>query len=194
MNSSDERTPGDIAPELLAAIAYHEAGHAVAYVLAYRNVHLPPLNPPPSVKHVSIVRQEDGKFGGLCFGSNVYRPEYAANLPQWPWQHAMEWQIMMNMAGGVAEAIHRGERRQRHVMWFALFDCGTESDLENAEKVLADLRELTGSRYDLQRFVVQTLKLLLEHWPAVDALALRLIEARRVEGDELLRIVTEAGQ
>jgi hypothetical protein len=73
----------DLAPEVLAAIAYHEADHAVANVLAYREAHLPPSRPPPSVKYAAIVPEPDGRFSGICFGSNVYRPEYMISRPNW---------------------------------------------------------------------------------------------------------------
>lgn len=178
----------DIAPEVLAAIAHHEAGHAVANVLAYREAHLPP-SLRPSVKYASILREDDGKASGICFGSSVYRPEYASSLPNWRWQDAMEWQIVIDLAGGVAEAIHRGEYRQREMFWFVLLNCGTEQDLENAEAVCADLQALTGRRYGLQRFVRRALKLLLANRPAVKAIAAALIRDRYIDGSEIEREV-----
>ena len=130
----------DIAPEVCAAIAYHEAGHAVANVLAYRNAQLPPSNDIPSVKYAAssarrMARPEASAAPRMSTGG-----EYVAQLPTWRWGDAMQWQIVIDMAGGVAEAIHRGERRQREVFWFALINCGTDGDLENAEAVCADLR------------------------------------------------------
>lgn len=175
----------DIAPEVLAAIAWHEAGHAVAY----RRAHLPPSMSPLSVKYAAVLREDNGKASGICFGSNVYMPEYAIQLPSWNWRDAMQWQIIANLAGGVAEAIHRGERRKQDVMWFALLNCGTEGDLEDADAVLADLRQLTGRRYGLQRFVLQARALLIEQWPAVAALAAELIRDRHIDGDEIDAIV-----
>jgi hypothetical protein len=177
------------APELCAAIAYHEAGHAVAHVMAYREAHLPDLKPAPSVKYARIIREDVGKASGICYGSRVYRPEYAARLPDWRWGHAMEWEIVINMAGGVAEAIYRGERRQREVMWFALMNCGTEGDLDDAEVVLADLNRLTRRRYGLQRFTIRALKLLLANWDAVEVIAATLIRDQHVDGAEIERAV-----
>ena len=92
-----------------AAVAYHEAGHAVANVLACRNAQLPPWDD-LGVDSAEIV--VDGEaWGGLCSGTTVYHAAYVTRLPSWDWRDAMEWQIVLDMAGGIAEAIHRGERR-----------------------------------------------------------------------------------
>src|SRR4029077_11474929 len=177
-----------IAPELCAAIAYHEAGHAVANVLAYREAHLPKTSG-PSVKYASLIREADGKASGICFGAQVWHPRYAVMCPDWDWADAMGWEIVSLMAGGVAEAIHRGERRQCEVMWFALFNCGTDGDLDDAEATLADLNRLTGRRYGLQRFAVRALKLLLANWDAVETIAAVLIRDQFIGGAEIEQAV-----
>ena len=101
----------------------------------------------------------------------------------------MEWQIVIDMAGGIAEAIHRGERRQRQVFWFAMLNCGADGDLEDAEAVCADLRALTGRRFGLERLVQRALKLLLANWPAVETIAAALIRDHHIDGAAIERIV-----
>ena len=56
-----------------------------------------------------------------------------------------------------------------------------------AEGVLADLRRLRA--YDEQRIVDRTLAVLLTHWEAVEGVAQALIQSRRIEGDEVERII-----
>ena len=94
----------------------------------------------------------------------------------------MEAQIVIDLAGGVAEAIYRGERRPREVLAFADAHCSIGIDLENARPVLRDLFMLTGVHYGADDFAERTLALLMAHWPAVEALASALIEDWRVEG------------
>jgi hypothetical protein len=65
----------------------------------------------------------------------VSRPDGAANR-----------QIVVHLAGGIAEAISRGERRKHAVLRFAKLSCNADADLKLAAAVLADLRKLTGRR------------------------------------------------
>ena len=180
----------DIAPEVLSAIAYHEAGHAVANVLAYRNAQSRTASRCCRASNTPVTCTRKGKVGGLCFGSKVYRAEYAVQAPHWRWQDAMQWQIVIDMAGGAAEAIHRGERNKRGLMWFALLNCGTDGDLEDADKVLADLNALTGKRYGLNRFVIRAVELLRANWGAVEAIAAVMIRDGHIDGAEITAVVT----
>ena len=56
---------------------------------------------------------------------------------------------MIYLAGGVAEAIHLGERRQREIFSFLYKNCGIASDLEDAAPVLRDLREEHNDVYSI---------------------------------------------
>ena len=170
-----------------AAAAYHEAGHAVANVLACRNAQLPPWD---DLGVDSAEIGVDGKaWGGLCSGTTVYHAAYVTRLPSWDWRDAMEWQLVISMSGGIAEAIHRGERRRRVVFQFARLNCGAHHDLADAEKVLADLRALPGRRYGQERYTQRALKLMLAHWPAVEAIAAVLIRDLRIEGSTIEELV-----
>jgi hypothetical protein len=94
---------------------------------------------------------------------------------------------MISLAGGVAEAIYRGERQD--VLRFAKSHCNIDVDLENVKEVLGDLRRLTGIRYDARDFVGPTVKLLQTHWRAVEALAAALIEDHYVGGERVEKLV-----
>jgi hypothetical protein len=99
----------------------------------------------------------------------------------------MEAQAVIHMAGSLAEAIHRGERRRHQVLAFAKAHCHLDAEMTLAEGVLADLRRLRA--YDEQRIVDRTLAVLLTHWEAVEGVAQALIQSRRIEGDEVERII-----
>ena len=99
-----------------------------------------------------------------------------------------ERQVIIHLAGGIAEAIHCGERRKHEVLRFAKLNCNADVDLRRAAAVLTDLRKLTGRRYGEQDLAEQALALLLMHWPAVEVLAAALIENRRIEGERVEQI------
>ena len=101
----------------------------------------------------------------------------------------MERQVVIELAGGVAEAIYRGERRKEEVLRFAIRHCCIGTDLKRARAVLGDLRRLTGVRFDAQPFAERARALLLTHWRAVTALASALVEDRRIEGDRVEAII-----
>ena len=172
-------------PMTRAALAHHEAGHAVASVAAFMNCEpLPYPIPSPLVDYVEI-----SKSGGSCFGPAIYSPEW----PRWRLDErlcaAMEWQLIICLAGGIAEAIHHSERGLQGVLRFAMSDSGMVLDMADIVPVLADLRELTGQDHDLQPLLRRTFDLLLQHWLAVEALASALLAASRIEGDEVEDII-----
>ena len=77
--------------------------------------------------------------------------------------------VVVELSGGIAEAIHRGERRAP--LWFAVHNCGMRGDLSKARLVLDDLRRLTGVRHEMQDFADRTLTMLEANWKAVELLA-----------------------
>jgi hypothetical protein len=174
------------------AAAHHQAGHAVATVIAFRTARLPMPPPMPVIKLVEITAGTNPphQWGGQCFGPNIYATEWPSTTIDLIYRDAMEWQIVIDQAGGIAEAIHRGERRIKKVMHFATVNCSCGDDLANISAVLADLRTLTGRRHrGVQGFAERTLKLLLANWRAVEALAASLVRAGRIEGGKVERIV-----
>jgi hypothetical protein len=142
-------------------------------VLAFRTAAywLPHPAPPLPVRYVEIT--EDS---GHCVAASVYSSAWGI-APRY--LDLMQWQVVIHLAGGVAEAISRGERRRHEVLTFA----------QRARAVLDDLRTLTGRRHDAQPFAMRAMGLLLAHWPAVAALAAALIDNHRIEGDHVERIM-----
>ena len=180
------RTPST---ELVLA-AHHEAGHAVAIVLAFRKATGLPKPPPPLlVRYVEITEDTPGQWGGCCVGPDIYSVRWPIACIAPRYRDLMERQITISLSGGCAEAIARGERRKSEVLRFATNHCSVDDDLTKARIVLADLFRLTGIHRHPEHFVERTMVLLEEHWPAVEALASALIEHRRIEGDRIERII-----
>ena len=177
--------PQDTGPEL---VSFHEAGHAVGISVAFRDAAWLPYPPPPvRVRSVEVVESTPGQWTGNCVGTNIYSTAWPESRIAPRYRLLMEAQVSIHLAGGIAEAIHRGERRRREVLAFAKLYCHADADLTLAAGVVADLRRLR--RYDEQRLVDRTLAVLLAHWPAVEALASALIENRRIEGDHVEQII-----
>jgi hypothetical protein len=171
----------------ISAAAHHEAGHALAIVAAFRDaVWLP--RPPPllPVTYVEIV-ESPGETGG-CVGANIYSVRWPIDCIAPPFRPLMEAQVIIELAGGGAEAFHRGAP-PHEVLSFATAHCAIDVDLDRAAAVLGDLRRLTGCRLDAQPFAERTLALLLDNWRAVEALADELIAYRRIEGPHVAAII-----
>ena len=94
----------------------------------------------------------------------------------------MERQVVIELAGGVAEAIYRSERRKEEVLRFAIRHCCIGTDLKRARAVLGDLRRLTGVRFDAQLFANAHRRLPARRIGAPSRPALALVEDRRIEG------------
>jgi len=92
-----------------AAVAHHEAGHAVATVAAFRMARRRPA---------VLVRRLEITNGGHCVSMSSPR---------------MRSQIAIHLAGGLAESIHRGVP----CLEFAVAHCGMAVDLMRAKAVAA---------------------------------------------------------
>jgi hypothetical protein len=167
----------------ITAAAYHEAGHAVAYAHAFRNARwLPYPRPQYPVVFVCITKTEGG-WGGKCRGSNhLYSPRWDCVTPRF--KPLMELQITIELGGGVAESLQRGEE-------LGIGRCGMDSDFDRALALLdGDLFKVTGRRADLLPFIERTRAMLLAHWDSVERLARNLIELGRIEGERVEEIVS----
>ena len=183
--SEHRRTPS---PELLSAVAHHESGHAVAIVRAFRDAAwLPNPMPPLLVRSVEIAESTLGQWIGNCFGTNVYSAEWDISCIAPPFRPLMEAQVCIHLSGGISEAILCGVRGGREALRFA--ESSTGVDLTKAEEVLRDIFRLTGYRVGPQHYADRTLTMLLEHWPAIEALAMELVDDRRIEGRRVERII-----
>ena len=174
----------------LVSTAYYEAGHAVAIVAAFRNAGWLPRAPPAlPVRCVEITEEASGQWSGCCFGSDIYSMKWPIECIAPRYRDLMERQVVIELAGGIAEAIFRGERRGREVLAFAMRHCDMDGDLQRAADVLAELRRLTGYLFEPRDFVDRSLTMMLEHWLAVTALATELVDDRRIEGDRVEQII-----
>jgi hypothetical protein len=168
----------------LELAAFHESGHAVATVLAFRRaLWLPPSVPKQPIHFVRI--NENG--GGDCRSANVFSIRWGIAPHYRP---LMEWQTIIELAGPFAEGIHCGERSRHRALEFAKARCHADADLKKVEAVLECLRSL--GVIDTQHLIDRTLVLLLVRWPAVEALAQALIQHRHIEGADVEKIIAAA--
>jgi hypothetical protein len=178
---------GDVTTELATAI--HEAGHAVATVLAFRKAHRPPKPPPRNpIRFVEI--GEDGT--GNCQAANLYTPGRSGitddNFS------LMTAQVIIEISGGIAEGFNRGGLRLsgRELWAFAEDRCGVGGDLVRTRAVLHDMRRLTGHPFYAHEFVDGAAAMLLDNWRGVSDLAQALVVRRRIEGAEVEAIISRA--
>ena len=195
-----------ITPRIRAA--YHEAGHAVAWVLAWRLVRLPPdATPSPElpVKYVKVFKGETGRWFGFC---SVRNSLYPIKQPKEiriaeKWRDALEWEIIFSLAGGIAEAIFCGKTEGKTMatsyqmaVYFAIDHCGMGSgdtkegeppgDTECFLTLRNDLWEMENGSY--ARPAQRTFTLIRKYWPAVEAIAEELMQSERIEGDRVEQI------
>jgi hypothetical protein len=172
----------------VSAAAYHEAGHAVAITMAFRDAAWLPRPPPPLPVTYVEVTDTPGQTGS-CVSLNIYSTRWSIDVISEPYRDLMERQIVIHLAGGIAEAVACGERRAGEVLRFARLHSAIDVDLERARAVLGDLFRLTGHRYDAEHFAGRTLDMLTTHWRAVEALAAALVVHRRIEGAQVKAII-----
>jgi threonine/homoserine efflux transporter RhtA len=100
----------------------------------------------------------------------------------------MQWDIVINLAGPMAEAAILDDRTKSNMLWTALLYCGAKADLERAETVLAHYRAATKRQYGLTRFGHRTRELVLSAWPAIEALAHALLKFEVIKYDQAAAI------
>jgi ATP-dependent Zn protease len=144
------KTPDDLPFDL--ATAYHEAGHAAVALALDRPVH-----------RVSVLPNQD-MLGVCVFRKGVQRPS-----DDW-----IENEILIALAGMVAEARHTGE-----------YDRGAaDKDLRYARKLmLARASERSLDRYE-RRMLAKTENLLGDDgvWRAVELMAAELMKLGAISG------------
>ena len=176
----------------LSRAAFHESGHAVAIVAAFRDAAwLPKPAPEVLVRYVEITEDTTpGQWTGIAAGTSIYSTTWPEHRIAPRYVNLMRAQVCVHLAGSIAEACHRGERRRKEILAFAKAHCHLDADLQLATGVLADLRRLR--RYDEQAIIDHTLATMLAYWPAVEAVAQALVENKRIEGGEVERIIDAA--
>jgi hypothetical protein len=138
---------------MVSAIAFHEAGHAVAVVQTFRNAAWLPRRPPSLlVRSIGITEHASGLWSGDCMARDIYSTTWPLECIAQRYRPLMETRVTIELAGGLAEAVYCGERRAREALAFAELHCSIDDDLTRAAPVLADLFRLTGCRFDMQEF------------------------------------------
>lgn len=156
--------------------AVHESAHAVATVLMFQQAEwLPGPAPLLPVKYVEIEEHAYGEWGGNCFGSNIYNSNADCYRSQ-AYRDLMERQVVIELAGGVAESMYRDA---------PIRDCCAEIDRKKAATVLADLYFLTNVRHTEEPYVERTRQLVQRHWYIVKRLATALAEEEFIDGNRV---------
>jgi hypothetical protein len=100
----------------------------------------------------------------------------------------MKIEIVVSLAGPFAQARSMGGKSRRSARWDALFG-GCIPDYETAKAVIREMRAMAG-RGSLRAFEGQTHDLVKSAWPAIEALADRLLEKHEIAHDEALAIAS----
>lgn len=199
----DLTTPTNVDPMYFVAV--HEAGHAVAYILAHRA-----LDRDYSSFHRVFIRRDfsspyiDDKnrvvddCSGMCEAPDLYAPGIGLMVfYQEPEARPglklemlakMEWAILTSLAGPFAEVAARGVHSKANMRLTARF-CGGEADFEVAEAVLVDYKKTSGRRRCIQHFEDRTRDLVLKSRPAIIALAKALLVRETLDYDDAYAVV-----
>lgn len=197
--------PTPIAVDPMYFVAAHEAGHAVAYITAHRALE----RDYPSFRRVFIRRDFsspyiDGRNRevdciGMCEAPDLYNVSIGLGLfyqePEpWPgWKNQiltrMEWAILTSLAGPFAESASRDARSRGGMRHAARWLCGSEDDYRSAEAVLLDFTKVSKLRRRISHFEDRTRDLVLNSWPAIDALAKILLVKESLNYDSAYAVV-----
>lgn len=184
------------------ATAVHEAGHAVAYVLAFRalgreyaafdRVFIRQSSSSPYIDR----RGRSIKCLGMCEGPDLYTPINGLSVFNMAPPNlkaeilvTMEWSMIISFAGPFAEAFSRNYRSRSDKRWSALFSCGASEDYAQAEAVLADYKKASKRRYGIRHFEDRAWELVVANQPAISALASKLLRHETLEYKEAHKIV-----
>jgi hypothetical protein len=193
-----------ISDQMMYRIAVHEAGHAVAYVLAYRDLgqeyaafERVLIRRDPNTPHVGRSGRAI-KCVGIVEAQYIYPPKIGvAMCEQLPKQRdhiirQMEWCMIISLAGPFAEAVAIGNRTKSRMRYIALFSCGSDQDYQQAERVLIDYKQVMRRQYGIGRFEDRARELVLDQWPAIDALAQALLKSDVLEYEAAHAIILTA--
>jgi hypothetical protein len=197
-------TPTSVDP--MYFVAAHEAGHAVACILAHRDLE----RDYPSFDRVFIRRNysspyidrkgREHKVCGMCEGHALYTASIGLRVfniepePRPGWKReilgTMEWSMIFSFAGPFAEALSRNSRSRSDKRWVALFSCGASQDYRQAEAVLANYKRASKRRYGIRHFEDRAWELVVANQPTISALTSKLLQHETLEYEEVQKIVT----
>jgi hypothetical protein len=186
-------------------VAAHEAGHAVAYILAHRalerdyaSFHRVFIRRDFSSPYIDHKNREVDDCSGMCEAPDLYAPRIGLMVfYQEPEARPglrlemlakMEWAILTSLAGPFAEAAARGVHSKANMRLTARF-CWGEADFEAAEAVLQDYEKASKRRRSILHFEERTRDLVLKSRPAIDALANTLLVEETLDHDDAYAVV-----
>jgi hypothetical protein len=140
----------------------HESGHALATVRMFRDAEwLPHPMPELPVKYLEISQCGFREWNGNCLSKNIYSSRADCFSSQ-AYRDLMERQVIIELAGGVAESIYRD---------VPLHECNCDTDRKKVAAVLGDLYFLTGVQHTEPPFIERTRALLQDNWYIVQRMA-----------------------
>jgi ATP-dependent Zn protease len=153
--------------DLLNAVAHHEAAHAVVNRL--RGIDVEAVEVSDALTKTSIVGLGDLEMNPPS------RDEYRRRAEPF---------LVGQLAGGIAERRYTG----------ADTDSGSD-DLQNALLLAIDIcPEELGYQAYLEEMYARAVEAVDVNWEAIQRVAGRLVEAGRIDGPELDRLITESGR
>lgn len=167
--------------------AHHEAGHAVASILA-EHASLPPRD----IERVTIERDGDelGRSTPKALGQDFW-PSVGNSMSR----AVAEAAIVVCFAGPVAEARQQGYKLS--LWWLRYHSVSPDGDWASAERLV---RHLTHGKAEMNAYLgylwQRTLSLTRfpDFWPCVDAVASELVEEITLDGDRVSEIVRAVQQ
>lgn len=187
-------------------VARHEAGHAVAYVLASLDL----FGNTYGCQYVEIrPGQTDFRIGsrghgyhchGVCETSKIYEPwgretalllrdnerlrQFLPNRIR-----AAEWEIVACLAGPYAELMSRGFRGRDSLRWNARWYGGADGDFETVDAVHDELCTLSKRRVSMARLRDRARLLVVDYAAAIEALTAALLARQRMQHAEVARVL-----
>jgi hypothetical protein len=175
-------------------VAAHEAGHAVASMLAHRDLG----RSSAPFRRILIRRDFSSPYtdrkgreincSGLCEGIALHSAGPNPGIPYFEILAEMKWEMIVSFAGPFAEAFSKNFRSRRDKHWNVLLSCGARKDYATAEAVLADYKKVSRRRYGLLHFEELAWDLVIANQPAISALSSKLLKHETLDYKEAHRI------
>ena len=185
-----------ITDEMWPAVAHHEAGHVVAYILGSRAIHGNDgcfkvcIRPGATAPYV----HENGKksdcvaiVDSLSFYNDNSSKSYG-DCDLFDSSVAIQ-EVIVSLAGPFAEAAFHGVSDPRHMEECAIFDAQNSGDIESAIEAFEDLRHISQRPPRWGTLVRRAARLVLDNRSAIEALAERLLVKHELDFDEAMAIV-----
>lgn len=100
-------------------------------------------------------------------------------------------EILALLAGPIAEWRFRTAVADEHGRRRPVYGCGSDSDLENAERLIESMDRIHDRHAYFERVVAHTDRWVHSHWDQIARVAMALIEQKTVSGVEVAAIMAE---